>query len=286
MRLIFVLLITLNMAYAVWEALFQTPDVPKAGNTETTRWPASPKPLLLGSEARGAVQGSPSESLIPIIALGHMESGRNDSRALVRQALASLLRSPYGEAGGQHASRYADGTPLISDYAEQAGNEAGPRCIEAGPFARNALAESMLVEMKEYISEGFVRTEKQAGRSVFWVHVPPRSNRADAKTLVRSLGKRGIASFVIADEGPLRNGVSLGVYHDEASANRFARKISNIGFPVMVYRSVQERTGYFAHASVVDGAGPALATALVEFVTKNEPSAVIAETPCRGVAVE
>ena len=152
MRLIFVLLITLNMAYAVWEALFQTPDVPKAGNTETTRWPASPKPLLLGSEARGAVQGSPSESLIPIIALGHMESGRNDSRALVRQALASLLRSPYGEAGGQHASRYADGTPLISDYAEQAGNEAGPRCIEAGPFARNALAESMLVEMKEYIS--------------------------------------------------------------------------------------------------------------------------------------
>lgn len=290
MRLIFALLITLNVVYAMRETLFTTFDTPKIDDTGTVQWLASPEPLLLGSEARGAGRGSPSEPVIPGIAPGDMESERNDSRAVAPHALLSSLGLLYDEADDQDSPRDADGIPLISYIAEESGSEAGepvvPRCIEAGPFAQGALAEGMLVEMKAYISEGYIRTEKLVGRSVFWVHVPPRPNREDAKTVVRSLGRQGIASFVISDEGPLRNGVSLGVYHDVESADRFARKMGNIGFPVMVYRTVQERTRYFAHASVVDGAGPGLPTALVELVTKNEPAAVVVEAPCRGVAVE
>lgn len=288
MRLIFVLLIMLNVAYAAREMLFQSSDVPGVAVVEAGRRPTSAKLLMLGSEASATGDGG---SVDLGAASAYEEPGRDDAQMALRsQALATLLRLPYIEADGPRTRGDLDRVPLTSLIVERAVDEAvqpsARRCIRAGPFADGALAERTLLGLQGYTSDGVVRREELDGRPVFWVHVPPSPTRADARMVVRSLSKRGIASFVIADEGPFWNGVSLGVYHDAESANRFAREMSNIGFPVKVFRSRRTRTVYYVHASIKDGVAAGLPVALVEFVKQSESSAVLVEAPCSNVAVE
>lgn len=289
MRLMLVLLIMLNVAYATREALSKRSDVLKVAIAESGRRSAgSAKLLLLASEAWEA--GRVGEMDIGAFA-AHQEPVRDAAHmALGQQALATQLRLLYSEADSLSVQDHLGGVPLSLHTAGQADDESvqpfARRCIKVGPFADGAHAERALLELQSHVSEAFARSEDLDGRSVFWVHVPPRSTRADAKMVVRSLGKRGIASFVIADEGPLRNGVSLGVYHDAESASRSARQLSAIGYPVKVFRSTRTRTVHYIHASVSDSVDAGLPVALVELVRQGEPPVILVDEPCSGVAVQ
>jgi hypothetical protein len=63
---------------------------------------------------------------------------------------------------------------------------------------------------------GLRRTEETAG---WWVYIPSQGNRQGALKKAAELKSLGVEEyFVVADEGPFRWGVSLGVFRNEEAA--------------------------------------------------------------------
>jgi hypothetical protein len=292
-RLIFVFLLALNVVYAFYAGYATHPATPlsPAGHMRIDAEVKGVRRLVLGSEARPDALQEPTETRVEQEA-EKLSGAAADIFAVdvIGQDAAEPVTSQSDQGHGLADTVAPDSSALDPGFVE--GNEssmdlpATGLCVKVGPFAHVDVADSVIASMGAYISEGYVQSEDQEGRSVYWVHVPPFPDRSDAAAAVQSLAKRGIASFVIADKGPLRNGVSLGVFHNAESANRFSKKMGNIGFPVKVYRTARVQANHFVHASIANGSGAGIPKALIELVKEQDASAVVEAAPCDGVAVD
>lgn len=90
-------------------------------------------------------------------------------------------------------------------------------CSEWGPVAGADLAE-VRKALASYLANGQVR-ENAPGKARYWVYISPLASEAQALERLETLRAAGIAdSLVIRDSPNLRNGISLGVFNDEAAA--------------------------------------------------------------------
>ncbi|HWA39579.1 MAG TPA: SPOR domain-containing protein [Burkholderiales bacterium] len=103
---------------------------------------------------------------------------------------------------------------------------AGPAvqaCLEWGSFtlADAPRAQKMLEPLSLGARVGQRRTEETAG---WWVYIPSQGTRQNALKKAAELKSLGVEEyFVVADEGPFRWGVSLGVFRtEEAALSRLA----------------------------------------------------------------
>ena len=109
-------------------------------------------------------------------------------------------------------------------------------CMEWGSFtlADAPRAQKMLDPLALGPRLGQRRTEETAG---WWVYIPPQGTRQNALKKAAELKALGVEEyFVVADEGPFRWGVSLGVFRTEeaalarlASLRRLGVKTAEIG---------------------------------------------------------
>jgi hypothetical protein len=68
------------------------------------------------------------------------------------------------------------------------------------------------------------------GPSSWWVFVPPQPDRKAVDERVAELKRAGLSDFfVIADEGPNRYSISLGVFKTEGAANEFRQALGKKG---------------------------------------------------------
>lgn len=104
-------------------------------------------------------------------------------------------------------------------------------CYALGPYtdgisARVAQARAMELSLTGLINELQVPNMRDAE---YWVHMPPLSNRREALDTLKELQRRGIDSYVIT-QGDLVDGISLGLFRSEASANTLTAKVRGLGF--------------------------------------------------------
>lgn len=94
----------------------------------------------------------------------------------------------------------------------------GLSCLEWGSFTLvdAPKAQKALEPLGLGARLGQRRTEETAG---WWVYIPPQGSRQAALKKAAELKSLGIEEyFVVADEGPFRWGVSLGVFRNEEAA--------------------------------------------------------------------
>jgi len=123
-------------------------------------------------------------------------------------------------------------------------SEVRPMCYVAGPYgdeldARHLLARAEALGLDGRINRVEVATEEP---SEYWVHVPPRSSRAEAMRILKELQQRKIDSYIIT-QGDLAEGVSLGLFRNKTSAYGLQEKVDGFGIPVNVrvmHKSEQE----------------------------------------------
>lgn len=66
-----------------------------------------------------------------------------------------------------------------------------------------------------------IAAEQTEPPASWWVRIPPAESRADAETRARQIRALGVRDlFVVRDEGPNRNAISLGLFRTEASARQ------------------------------------------------------------------
>lgn len=108
--------------------------------------------------------------------------------------------------------------------ADQACREFAIAGDERARALRNALADSG------------ARVEMQRGEapSSFLVYLPPAASVADAQRQVTALRQAGIDDVFLMQEGPLRLGVSVGVFNREEGARAVSARVSALGYEVRI----------------------------------------------------
>lgn len=127
-----------------------------------------------------------------------------------------------GEASAPAAAAPSDAAsqPVVAEPA--AGSAAGGQiCVEWAALSSEQVAA--LNAAVRSAGDGLtLREEALPGTRSYWVNIPPQGGRAGAEKRVADLRQMGYQDiFVIKDEGPDQWAVSLGLYRNEAAANRF-----------------------------------------------------------------
>ncbi len=133
-----------------------------------------------------------------------------DAAPLTRQIEPEKLR--ILGAGEAPAAKVAPRLPAAAVPA------AAAACLEWGSFtlADAPRAQKALEPLSLGARLGQRRTEETAG---WWVYIPPQGSRQNALRKAAELKSLGVEEyFVVADEGPFRWGVSLGVFRNEDAA--------------------------------------------------------------------
>jgi hypothetical protein len=190
LRLLFVLLIALNIAVGAWLLLGQN-DTHAGFATD----PGVPKLRLL-SELPPPTTSAHAASMTP-------------PATTSAPALAST----------------SSNAPLAPNA-----NTLSYACMALGPFAtqedlriaRNALG-SQVQRMR-------ARQEQITQARGWWVHLPPSPNHAAALAQARQLGARNIQDYFVVGAGDNQNTVSLGLFKDPANARKRRDEIVAAGF--------------------------------------------------------
>lgn len=114
-------------------------------------------------------------------------------------------------------------SPVAADATQAA---APPICVAfSGLDDPQATALSRL--MGEHATLQTRRSQTDPA-SNWWVHIPPYETRQAAEARVRELRTAGIADlFIVRDQGPNLNAISLGIFRTEASATQHLSDLRN-----------------------------------------------------------
>ena len=78
----------------------------------------------------------------------------------------------------------------------------------------------------------------------FWVFLPPLSSRAATLRLLKELQARKFDGFLIA-QGELANGISLGIFSQENSANMVLERLRVAGYQAQVRKIMRNQAAYW-----------------------------------------
>ena len=220
LRLLFVLLIALNIAVAAWLLL---------GDTGTHAVDAAdngvPKLKLL-AEAPAAA------ATVPTPAASTSAPAKPATVAPVAVTKAPETKAPVVPAPPPVKPEPAPAPPATESSVATAPTRRSYRCLAVGPF--NSQVD--LRAARAALASRTVRTrqrQEQTTESHGWrVYLPAQANREQAIAQARRLEAKGIKDyFVVSAQGEMQNSVALGLFHDPANARKRRDEVVAAGFP-------------------------------------------------------
>lgn len=131
----------------------------------------------------------------------------------------------------------ADGSPrgelqrlVLVREAQQQREQQRPWCYSLGPLKNPQQAGALKQQLQQWQLVGWQRKSQEDGRKGYWVLLPPRASRAEARTAVAELKAKKIEDYFLIATGPNANGVSLGVFSSFEAAHRRINQLGKLGF--------------------------------------------------------
>ncbi|GGA10303.1 SPOR domain-containing protein [Dyella caseinilytica] len=216
LRLLFVLLIALNIAVGAWLLLGQN-DTRAHFATD----PGVPKLHLL------------SELPPPATTTAHAAS-------IAAPASASPVAAPVATTASANTPQPA--SPNALSYT----------CMALGPFATQEdlrIARSALGSEVQRMRARQEQTQQSKG---WWVHLPPSATHTAALAQARQLGAHNIQDYFVVGSGDNENTVSLGLFKDPANARKRRDEIVAAGFPAQMSERTETVPEYWLDLIPVD----------------------------------
>ncbi|MDR6936901.1 SPOR domain-containing protein [Luteibacter sp. 3190] len=247
LRLLFVLLIALNIAVAAWLLLGDsgTPaidpndgGVPKLKLLAELPEPAATTPAPATS-ARTAAPAAPEKSTS--VALPAMPAKAASAPPVAPKPPATVAKADAATADAPNAP-----TSPRRSY----------RCLAIGPFANQV----DLRAARGAIASRTVRSrqrQEQTSESRGWrVFLPAQPTREQALAQARRLEAKGIKDyFVVTAQGELQNSVALGLFHDPANARKRRDEVVAAGFPARMSERTETTPVWWLDVVVPEEAG-------------------------------
>jgi cell division septation protein DedD len=110
--------------------------------------------------------------------------------------------------------------------------EASPEaavCLFLGSFEEEAWAKVVEQRLLSLDIQADVRSVDAAAGVEYWVYLPPLASRQASLRQLRELQARRIDSYIIT-QGELANGISLGIFPRNDSANSVMQRLRDVGY--------------------------------------------------------
>ena len=240
------------------------PSRPEAA-AEGASSPATVGSLQLAAPASGGAADADGSQT-----LAKPESARNQWQSFLSlpgtsvPAPASPAAAPATPAPATPAAAVS-AAPAAQDDSSRGSGGAPFACFVASGFeSPRAAAEAEAWLLARGLHEIDTRRREPTAPTNHRVYLPPMESRAEAVATVYELRDRGIRDVAIISTGPLRNGVSLGVYRNAKNALRRVARIEGLGYPVRHAPGETGAAGYALAARSSGDAFPALRAAWEE----------------------
>jgi len=255
LRLMFVLLIALNIAVAAWLLLGESSmhavdpadkGVPKLKLLAELPAPASTvavAPPARASTTSPAVAAAPAVApAVPAAPAAPASAAKPGTREPGKKAAAETTASPDLLAAASTASA---ATSAKRAY----------RCLAIGPFTNQVDLRSTRTAIAPRTVRSRQRQEQTSESHGWRVFLPAQSTRDLALAQARRLEARGIKDyFVVTATGELQNSVALGLFHDPANAKKRRDEVIAAGFPARMSERTEVTPVWWLDVVVPDDA--------------------------------
>lgn len=150
-------------------------------------------------------------------------------------------------------------------------------CYWAGPFTQQADRAELIKRLAELHIFAEERTQVASGGWRYWVYLPPKPSRKEAKAQLAVLKNMKVDSYLIY-EGEKANGVSLGLFSRKELADAKYADIQSRGFEVTMdsfERTVNQRWVAVSKAQI-----DAIGEAVLPRMIKNKTGVQVIEKKC------
>ncbi|NID04241.1 SPOR domain-containing protein [Luteibacter jiangsuensis] len=247
LRLLFVLLIALNIAVAAWLLLGDSGTRaadPNDGNVPKLKLLTElPEPPAAGASAPASPATPEASASAPL-----------PPPAMTTPA-APATAAPLPKPAIAQPKVQAEAPPVSTATAPTSPRRSY-RCLALGPFpnqvdlraARTAIA-SRTVRSRQ--------RQEQTSESRGWrVFLPAQATRELALAQAKRLEAKGIKDyFVVTAAGELQNSVALGLFHDPANARKRRDEVVAAGFPARMSERTETTPVWWLDVVVPDEAG-------------------------------
>ncbi|GAB2799546.1 SPOR domain-containing protein [Dyella kyungheensis] len=221
LRLLFVLLIALNIAVGAWLLLGQD-DVHGRAATD-----AGVPELHLLSERPPAPSSAPPPA------------------------------TPASTLAAATPSAPASSAPPVAPPPAPATPAPPPRpntytCMALGPFATQTDMRNARAALSSQAARMRQRQEQTTQTTGWWVYLPGGGSRDKALELGRRLAAASVGEYFIVSSGDQSNTVSLGLFKDPANARRRREQVVAAGFPAQMSERSESVAEYWLDVVIAD----------------------------------
>lgn len=214
LRLLFVLLIALNIAVGAW--------------------------LVLGQD--DAHVRSVTDPGVPVL---HLLTERPD--------LVAAASGPASPSSDLAAATSIDAAPAPAAPATSAQPTAASyRCMALGPFASLQALRSARSKLESQTARSRSRQEQSQQSRGWWVYLPAQASRAQALAQAQRLGDAHIDDYFVVSSGDQPNTISLGLFKDPANARKRRDEVVAAGFPAQLTERVETVPEFWLDVVVAD----------------------------------
>ena len=214
LRLLFVLLIALNIAVGAWLLLGQN-DVHGRSASD----PGVPELHLL-SERPAAPASAPTPAPPTSVATA----------------------APAASAPPAPAPAPSPAPPRQTTYT----------CMALGPFATPVDMRNARTALSSQAARMRSRQEQTTQTAGWWVYLPGGGSRDKALELGRRLSAANVGDYFVVSGGEQPNTISLGLFKDPANARRRREQVVAAGFPAQMSERTESVPEYWLDVVVAD----------------------------------
>lgn len=111
-------------------------------------------------------------------------------------------------------------------------------CETIGPFETQADMRAAMNALTPQVSRIQYREAHATETRGYWVYLAASASREKALDLARQLSVRGVRDYYVVTAGDQQNTISLGLFHQQANAEKRQKEIAALGFqPELIART-------------------------------------------------
>ncbi|HEY4144941.1 SPOR domain-containing protein [Pinirhizobacter sp.] len=264
-RLIFVLLVALNIAVAAW-LLFGggghfIGDVADEG-VPRLKLVAETQPAMPVAPATVAAPPAPSNANTAQAVVAAPLPVSPMASAQVPSSSASTPPATPGKLGVATASKT---TRPSSDQQAPAPVGVLPppieppqrrtfRCVALGPFASDVDSRAARSALGALVIRSRTRQETASVSHGWRVFLPPMDSREKATDMARRLAAKNVKDYFVVPAGPEPNSIALGVFNAQENARKHRDELVALGFPARMAERVESTPSYWLDVVVGEDA--------------------------------
>lgn len=125
-------------------------------------------------------------------------------------------------------------------------------CMALGPFATQADMRTARTALSNQAARMRSRQEQTTQTTGWWVYLPGGGSRDRALELGRRLSAANVGEYFIVSSGDQSNTISLGLFKDPANARRRRDQVVSAGFPAQMSERTESVPEYWLDVVIAD----------------------------------